>query len=58
MIAAALDAARLLVGFALGYATARGADPCPVCGQPAATITGLCARCAPVLPTKERKPDD
>lgn len=43
-----LDAARLLFGFAFGYATARTADPCPVCGQ-AATITGLCARCAPVI---------
>ncbi|MFB1299013.1 hypothetical protein ACAG24_026260 [Mycobacterium sp. pW049] len=52
MIAALADSVRLLIGFAVGYATARAADPCPVCGQP--TRTGLCARCAPVVhPRKE-----
>lgn len=35
MIAAVFDAARLLAGFCIGYATARAAAPCPVCGQPA-----------------------
>lgn len=53
MTAALFDAARVLIGFCLGYTTARTADPCPVCGQPA-TITGLYARCAPVVhPRKE-----
>lgn len=53
MTAALVDAARLLIGFCLGYTTARAAEPCPVCGQPA-MITSLCARCAPVVhPRKE-----
>ncbi|WP_142271066.1 hypothetical protein [Mycobacterium sp. AT1] len=53
MTFALLDAVRVMVGFAVGYATARAVARCPVCGQPA-TITGLCARCAPVAnPRKE-----
>lgn len=52
MTAALIDAARILIGFATGYAAARTTGPCPVCGQPA--TTGLCARCAPVVhPRKE-----
>lgn len=55
MTAALLDAARLLAGFAAGYATGRATIPCPICGQP--TITGLCARCAPIInPRKETHP--
>lgn len=56
MTAAALDVARLLVGFVLGYAAARAVGPCPICGRPA-VITGLCTRCAPVVhPRKEKHP--
>lgn len=55
MIAALADSVRLLIGFAVGYATARAADPCPVCGRPA-TITGLCARCAPVVNPRKENP--
>lgn len=53
---AALDAVRLLVGFAVGYVTARAAGLCPICGR-SAVITALCARCAPVVhPRKEKHP--
>lgn len=53
MTAALFDAARVVIGFALGYATAHTVGPCPVCGQPA-TPTGLCVGCAPVVhPRKE-----
>lgn len=55
MIAAVIDAARLVAGFCIGYAAARVADPCPVCGQPA-TITGLCARCAPIVHPRKENP--
>lgn len=53
MIATALGAARLLVGFVIGYAATRASEPCPVCGQPS-MIPGLCTRCAQVVhPRKE-----
>lgn len=48
MTATVLDIARLLIGFALGYAATRAASPCPVCGQ-LGTLAGRCDRCAPAV---------